>query len=123
MSHWAKIDENNVVTRVIVGNDSDQNGDEGYQWIVNTYGGRWLKCSYNTIKGIHILNGTPLRGNYPGMGYTYHEDIDAFMPPKEYPSWVIDTTNYTWISPVPKPDSGFWVWDEDTVSWKEYNGE
>jgi len=121
MAHWAELDENNVVLRVTVGDNDEP--DEGYQWLIDNLSGRWLKTSYNTIQGRHLLDGMPFRGNYAGIGFTYHEDIDAFMPPKEYASWIIDTTNYTWVAPVPKPDSGLWVWDELTVSWKEYNEE
>ncbi len=121
MAYWAQLDDNNIVLQVTVG--SNEEPDEGYQWLIDNLGGRWLKTSFNTIKGKHLLGGVPFRGNYAGVGYTYHEDVDAFMPPKEYPSWVIDASNYTWIAPVPKPDSGLWVWDEPTVSWKEYNGE
>lgn len=117
MAHWARIDENNIVIGVSVGSNEDL--DEGYQWLIDNIGGTWIKTSYNTAQGKHALGGTPLRGNYAGIGYTYHEDIDAFMPPKEYPSWIIDTENYIWKPPVPKPDSGLWEWDEETLSWKE----
>jgi hypothetical protein len=119
MAHWAELNENNIVLRVTVGDNNDPNGDEGYQWLIDNLGGRWLKTSYNTANGQHLLSGVPFRGNYAGVGGSYHEDIDVFMPPKEYPSWIIDTTNYTWMPPMPQPDSGFWIWDEDTVSWKE----
>lgn len=119
MAHWAELDENNVVLRVTVGDNDDPAGDEGYQWLIDNLGGRWLKTSYNTTQGVHTAGGTPFRGNFAGIGFTYHEDIDAFMPPKEYPSWIIDTNDYTWIPPFPQPDSGLWVWDEETVSWKE----
>lgn len=123
MAHFAQLDENNIVIRVLVTDNNDQNGDEGYQWLIDNLGGRWVKTSYNTQQGKHLLGGVPFRGNYAGIGYTYHEDIDAFVPPKEYPSWIIDTENYTWITPVPMPDSGMWLWDEETVSWKEYDPE
>lgn len=121
MAHWAKLDENNTVVAVTVGSNDD--ADEGYQWLVDNIGGRWLKTSFNTIENKHLLGGTPFRGNYAGIGFTYHEDLDIFMPPKEYPSWIIDTTNYTWVPPIPRPDSGLWIWDEPTVSWKEYSEE
>lgn len=125
MAHWAELDENNVVLRVTVGDNNDPNGDEGYQWLIDNLGGRWLKTSYNTLQGKHLLGGTPLRGNYAGIGFIYHEDIDAFMPPRpeEYPSWIIDTENYVWTPPIPKPDSGLWIWDESTISWIERDFE
>lgn len=121
MAHWAELDENNVVLRVTVGSNDEP--DEGYQWLIDNLGGRWLKTSYNTANGEHRLGGTPFRGNFASVGFTYHEDIDAFMPPKDYSSWVIDTSNYKWIPPVPKPDSGLWIWDEPTISWKEIDPE
>lgn len=125
MAHWAELDENNVVTRVTVGSNDD--ADEGYQWLIDNLGGRWVKTSYNTRNGKRIdpetneLTDTQgFRGNYAGVGFTYFEDIDAFMPPKDYPSSIIDIETYSWKHPVPKPDSGLWEWDEETVSWKEY---
>lgn len=117
MAHWAKLNENNIVENVVV--TSNDEPDEGYQWLIDNLGGRWIKTSYNTYQGKHLLNGTPLRGNYAGIGFTYYEDIDAFMPFKDFPSWIIDLENYRWIPPIAKPDSGMWVWDEETVSWKE----
>lgn len=126
MAYWAELDENNVVLRVTIGSNDEP--DEGYQWLIDNLGGRWMKTSYTARRGKKVdpdtnmpTDETAFRGNYAGIGYTYHEDIDAFMPPKDYPSWIIDTTNYTWIPPVPKPDSGMWMWDEETISWKEYN--
>ena len=121
MAHWAEIDNNNTVLRVTVGDNNEP--DEGYQWLLDNLGGTWLKTSYNTLNGKHLLGNTPLRGNYAGIGYKYYPEIDAFMPPADYPSWVIDSVNYVWVAPIPKPDSGLWVWDEDTLNWKEYNGE
>ena len=82
MSHWAEIDENNVVIRVIVGDNNDPNGDEGYQWLIDNLGGRWVKTSYNTFAGVHKEGGTPFRKNYAGIGYTYDEARDAFISPK-----------------------------------------
>jgi hypothetical protein len=80
MSHWAELDENKIVLRVVVGDNNEP--DEGYQWLVDNLGGIWLKTSYNTIEGVHTLGGTPLRKNYAGIGYTYDEIRDAFIPPK-----------------------------------------
>ena len=123
MAHWAEIDNDNKVIRVLVGDNNDPAGDEGYQWLIDNLGGRWLKTSYNTWAGKHVFGGTSFRGNFAAIGFTYHEHIDAFMPPKQYLSWVIDAENYVWIPPVSKPDSGFWIWNEETVSWKEYDPE
>jgi len=75
MSHWAEIDSNNKVLRVLVGDNNDSTGDEGYQWLVDNLGGTWIKTSYNAA-----TNG--FRFNYAGIGYTYDEIADAFIPPK-----------------------------------------
>lgn len=72
MSHWAEIDENNIVLRVLVGDNNDPAGDEGYQWLINNLGGTWIKTSYNAN----------IRKNYAGVGYYYDEALDAFIPPK-----------------------------------------
>ena len=80
MAHWAKIDENNLVIEVLVG--SNETPDEGYQWLIDNLGGRWVKTSYNTLAGVHTQGGTPLRKNYASIGYTYDEERDAFIPPQ-----------------------------------------
>jgi hypothetical protein len=72
MSHWAEIDENNTVLRVLVGDNNDPAGDEGYQWLLDNLGGNWIKTSYNGN----------IRKNYAGIGYSYDEDRDAFIAPK-----------------------------------------
>ena len=119
MANWAEIDENNKVIRVTVGDNNDPNGDEGYQWLIDNLGGRWLKCSYNTVLGEHVLGGIPYRYTYPGPGSVYLEDLDIFIPPSPYPSWVIDKENKYWKAPKPKPDSGYWVWNEELLEWQE----
>jgi hypothetical protein len=72
MAHWAEVDENNIVLRVTVGDNNDPAGDEGYSWLINNLGGRWVKTSYNGN----------IRKNYAGIGYVYDEQRDAFIPPK-----------------------------------------
>lgn len=72
MSHFAEIDNNNLVIRVLVGDNNDPNGDEGYQWFIDNLGGMWIKTSYN---------GT-IRKNFAGIGYTYDDVRDAFIPPR-----------------------------------------
>jgi hypothetical protein len=81
MAHFAEIDENNIVVRVVVTDNNDPNGDEGYQWLIDNLGGRWIKTSYNTWAGEHKLGGTPLRVNCATVGGTYDERLDAFIPP------------------------------------------
>ncbi len=80
MAHWAEIDKDSKVIRVIV--TSNDEPDEGYQWLIDNLGGTWVKTSYNTYGGVHIKGGTPLRKNYAGVDYTYDSVRDAFIPPK-----------------------------------------
>lgn len=99
MAHWAEINENNIVVRVIVTNNEDP--DEGYQWLINNLGGNWIKTSYNTYGGTHILGGTPLRKNYAGIGFTYDESRDAFIPPKpEGVGWILNEDTCLWENPL-----------------------
>lgn len=90
MAHWAEVDENNIVLRVTVGDNNDP--DEGYQWLIDNLGGRWLKTSYNTFGGVHRFGGIALRKNYAGIGYKYDEQRDAFIPPKPKPVILEDGT-------------------------------
>lgn len=99
MAHWAEIDENNIVKRVVVTDSNDPNNDEGYQWLLDNLGGIWIKTSYNTRENKHILGGTPLRKNYAGIGYTYDQNRDAFIPPKLYEDWVLNEETCTWEPP------------------------
>lgn len=131
MSHFAQIDDNNVVVNVIVAEqdfiDSGAVGDPS----------KWVQTSYNTRLGIHYGpdglpdDGVPLRCNYAGIGFIYHEDIDAFVAPNEFPSWTLDATQGIWEPPVPmpiveKPDPGgidsstIWMWNEETQEWDDY---
>jgi len=127
MSHWAEIDENNVVLRVLVGNNDEP--DQGYQWLIDNLGGNWIKTSYNTRGGVHYNPETnepsedqskALRKNYAGIDYTYDEERDAFIPPKPYDSWVLDEDTCQWEAPVPHPnDDKAYTWNENTTSWVE----
>ena len=74
MSHWAELDENNVVLRVTVGDNNDPAGDEGYSWLVNNLGGRWIQTSYNAN----------FRKNFAGVGMIYNEELDEFLPLKPF---------------------------------------
>ena len=94
MSHWAEIDENSTVLRVLVGDNNDPNGDEGYQWLLDNLGGTWVKTSYNAA-----TNG--FRKNYAGIGYSYDETRDAFIAtkPECHDSVVFDEQTCTWSCP------------------------
>ena len=121
MAHYAQLDENNVVTQVIVVDNkdcSDANGVEkeyiGAAFCEKLFGGNWKQTSYNGN----------IRKNYAGIGFTYNADIDAFVPPKPYPSWVLDNETAQWNAPVAMPeDAGTgeppkrYSWDEATTSW------
>lgn len=116
MAHWAEIDENNTVLRVTVGSNDDS--DEGYQWLVDNLGGTWVKTSYNTTGGVHTLGGTPLRKNYAGIDSIYDPTIDAFYAPKPFNSWVLNEETCVWESPIAKPDDeNSYIWNEETISW------
>ena len=122
MAHFAEIDENNIVTRVLVVGDDQE--DRGQEFLADDLGlgGTWLKTSYNTQGGVHTLGGTPFRKNYAGIGYTYDETLDAFIPPKPYASWLLNEETCNWNAPVEMPveEGKFFIWDEDTTSWVEF---
>ena len=101
MAHYAFLDDNNLVTEVIVGRDEDDLVDGVTSW-EDYYGvfrgQRCLQTSYNTLAGQHLNGGTPFRGNYAGIGYTYNESLDAFIPPKpEDGEWVLDESTFNWV--------------------------
>ena len=123
MAHYALVDENNIVTQVIVGRDEDDLAEGVTSWeeyYGEVLGGRCLRTSYNTRAGEHSEGGTPFRGNYAGIGYEYNEALDAFIPPTPFASWVLNETTYSWEAPVPMPadaDTVMYTWDEATTSW------
>ena len=125
MSHWAEINQNNIVLRVLVGDNNDPNGDEGYQWLVDNLGGKWIKTSYNAIGGKRknpetneLTNEPDFRKNYAGIGY-YWDGI-GFAAPQPHPSWIKNLDTYLWEPPVAYPTDGkFYDWDETTISWVE----
>ena len=117
MAHYAFLDSNNVVTEVIPGKNE---GDDGIDWEVwyGEFRGQVCKrTSFNTVGNVHLNGGIPFRGNCAGIGYTYREDIDAFVPPQPYPSWILDS-NVVWQAPTAMPtDGGMYSWDETTTAW------
>lgn len=118
MAHFAQIDENNIVTRVLVIDQETIN--TGLFGDPQTF----IQTSYNTQAGVHRLGGTPLRKNYAGIGYTYDRERDAFIPPKPFASWILNEETCCWDSPIPIPNDGkIYTWDENTVSWKDISGE
>jgi hypothetical protein len=111
MSHFAKV-ENGIVTQVIVAEQDVI--DSGM------FGTGWVQTSYNTFGGVHKNGGTPLRKNYAGIGYTYDENRDAFIPPQMFASWGLNEDTCLWEAPTPAPNDGkIYSWDEATTSWVE----
>ena len=118
MAHFAEIDENGIVLRVLVVDNAQESN--GQDFLANTLGlgGTWVKTSYNTVGGVHTNGGTPLRKNYAGIGYTYDSDRDAFIPPKPFASWTLDEDSCLWDAPVAYPtDGSMYTWNEETTSW------
>ena len=123
MAHFAKINESNIVTQVVVVNDSDGNNDtDGQNFLNNLFKTThtWKKTSYNTYGNTHSLGGTPYRKNFASVGFTYDSSRDAFIEPKPYNSWKLNETTCLWESPVAYPSDGkSYDWDEDNRQWVE----
>jgi hypothetical protein len=121
MSHYAQLDENNVVVFVIHAKSNDKEDE-----FTESTGDVWKQTSYNTSGGVHYTDGEPsadqtkaLRYNYAGIGHTYDEARDAFIPPKPFESWILDEGICLWQPPLPYPeDGGNYRWDEDLFSWE-----
>ena len=117
MAHFAELDNQNTVLRVLVianTDTSDENGNEqeeiGIAFCQRLFGGNWKQTSYNG----------KIRKNYAGIGYTYDAVRDAFIPVKPYPSWVLDENACQWQAPITMPTDGkMYSWDEATTSWTE----
>ena len=142
MGHFAEIDADNIVARVLVVPDDQEHRGQEYLADDLALGGTWIQTSYNTFGGVHheqVLatrppvgdeegpqpagtypmpdGGTPLRYNFAGGGNTYDPVADAFYDSQPFPSWSLDE-NYLWQPPTPRPDGeGPYHWDEDTTSW------
>jgi hypothetical protein len=108
MSHFAELDENNIVTRVLVGDNNMPN--EGYDWFVENLGGTWVQTSYSGS----------IRKNFAGIGFTYDEERDAFIPPQPFESWELNENTCRWMAPTPYPQDGrIYKWDEESLTWIE----
>jgi len=105
MAHFAEIDSNNKVLRVIV--VADEHEADGSNWCHNLLGGTWVQTSYTNR----------IRKQYAGIGFAYDSDADVFVAPQPFPSWTLDS-NHDWQAPTPKPE-GEWMWDESELSWVE----
>ena len=116
MAHFAEIDDNNVVTRVIVVSNDDCGGGDypesdviGAAFCNSLLGGTWKQTSYNNN----------FRFRYAGIGYTFNEELDAFIAPRPYPSWTLDESTTNWVPPVAMPTDGAWNWNEANQEWDE----
>ena len=111
MAHFAEIDADNKVVRVIVADNKE--------WCENNLGGTWVQTSYNTFGGVNNRQGgVALHKNYAGIGYTF--DGIGFAAPKPFPSWTLNKDTYLWEAPVPMPTDGKrYNWNEDTKAWDE----
>lgn len=110
MAHYAFLDENNIVTEVIVGIDETEliDGLDPETWYGNFRGQKCVRTSYNSN----------IRYNYAGIGFKYDEERDAFIPPKPYRSWVLDEITCTWVAPIPYPEDGKdYRWSEFDLDW------
>jgi hypothetical protein len=117
MAHFAEIDSNNVVTRVIVVSNDDCAGGEypesdapGAAFCNGLLGGTWKQTSYNNN----------FRKRYAGIGYAFREDLDAFIAPQPYPSWTLNEETADWEAPVARPAEGVWTWNEANQEWEEF---
>ena len=119
MAHFAELDGNNKVLRVVVINNAvllDEQGNEqeqrGIDFCSSLLGGRWLQTSYNSS----------IRKNFAGIGYVYDASRDAFIGPKPYPSWILEEATCAWTAPMPYPTDGpKYVWNEENTSWEIEN--
>lgn len=110
MSHFAKVEDGIVTEVLVIEQDVIDTGLFGDPTL-------FVQTSYNTRGGQHP-NGTPLRKNFAGVGYTYDAVRDAFIPPQPYPSWVLDEDTCLWTPPAPHPnDGGMYMWDENVGEW------
>lgn len=109
MAHYAKVN-NGTVEQVIVAEA------DFFNTFVDTSPGTWIQTSYNTYGNQHP-NGTPLRGNYAGIGYTYDVTNDVFYAPKPYPSWILNESTWLWEAPIPMPTDGMYTWNEELGNW------
>lgn len=124
MAHFAKLNAENYVVFVTVARDEDEHNEVE---ISQKTGEIYKRTSYNTNGGIHYTNGIPsenqskaFRKNYAGIGYYYDEIRDAFIPPKPYPSWILNEDTCLWESPIPYPNDGNnYYWNEETGNWEQ----
>ena len=127
MAHYAQLDSDNIVVDVFVGRDDVVEGIDDWETYYAPEGFTVKQTSYNTYGGVHYTDGLPsddqnkaLRFNYAGIGFTYDETRDAFIPSQPYTSWVLDEATCWWVAPIAYPaDGGTYTWDEAEGDWIE----
>jgi len=130
MAHYAVLDSGNTVTMVFVGRDDVVEGVDDWETYYAPEGFTVKQTSYNTHGGVHYTDGEPstdqskaLRYNYAGIGFTYDENRDAFIPPQPYASWALDEATCLWVAPIAYPAEGVHTWDEQAGDWVEVTNE
>jgi hypothetical protein len=126
MAHFAKLGVGNIIEAVhVVSNDIAISEQAGIDFLNNLYNSRdvWKQTSYNTSGGVHSSGGTPFRKNHAGVGYTYDQTRDAFIPPKPFNSWILNETTCLWEAPVAMPtteleDNKYYFWNESILNWE-----
>jgi hypothetical protein len=123
MTHFAKVN-NGLVVHVMVAEP------EFFETFIDTSPGVWLQTSYNTLGGVHYVPGSnysvpsedqskALRKNYASIGYSYNAELDAFIPPKPFASWIFNAETCLWDAPLPFPNDGLpYRWDEANLQWQ-----
>ena len=121
MAHYAFLDENNIVTQVIVGKDEWEDNIDWEAHYGETLGQVCKRTSYHTLQGVHLRGQTPFRKNYAGIGYSYNETLDAFIPSKPYESWILNEGTCQYEAPVAAPEFDTATqaisWNEETQTW------
>ena len=122
MAHYAFINQDNIVVEVITGKDETEGDIDWEQHYAEfRYGLICRRTSYNTHGGVHLTGGIPYRKNFAGVGYTWDEQRDAFIPPKNYTSWLLNEDTCLWEAPIPYPTDGkTYIWYEMMLRWEEY---
>jgi hypothetical protein len=127
MASFAKLNLNNIVERVesvvnkvledLNGIEQEQLGISFLKTLYNEPNAIWKQSSYNTYGGVHDLGGIPFRKNHAGIGYSYDQQRDAFIPPKPFNSWILNENTCLWDPPIPRPEGLFYKWNEQEQTW------
>jgi hypothetical protein len=112
MTHFARVQDGTVTEVIVIEQDMIDTGLWGPPQ-------EWIQTSYNTHAGVHTQGGTPLRKNYAGIGYSYDDELDAFVPPKPFNSWILNEDTCQWKAPIDYPNDGnAYIWNEDVQQWE-----